>query len=92
MQMIPFTGVYEIKQFVRGNSKTNRGYSEQTVRQNLKINIMQWYEQKPVLLASTRLGTIDECKRWSQTDKKYMNVLRSNIVTTALVHGARNVL
>ncbi|KAF2895449.1 hypothetical protein ILUMI_10721 [Ignelater luminosus] len=45
--------------------KIPTGYSEQTVRQDSKINVVQWYDQKPVLLASTELGTdpTDECKR-----------------------------
>lgn len=62
--------------------KFPRGFTEQTVRNDNKINIVQWFDQKPILLASTALGEqpSDTCKRWSKKDKKYIQVSRPNIV------------
>ncbi|VEN57687.1 unnamed protein product [Callosobruchus maculatus] len=51
--------------------RLGRGATEQTVRSDGKINIIQWYDMKPVLLASTNLQEepVDECKRWSKQQK-----------------------
>lgn len=63
-------------------AKIGRGTSEQIVRQDGKIVVVQWYDLKAVLLASTSLGTqpTDECRRWSKKDSKYVQVQRPYIV------------
>ncbi|CAH1962189.1 unnamed protein product, partial [Acanthoscelides obtectus] len=63
-------------------AKIGRGSSEQIVRQDGEIVVVQWYDLKSVLLASTRLGIqpSDECKRWSKKDSKYIQVARPYIV------------
>lgn len=62
--------------------KFPRGFSEQTVRSDGKINVVQWYDQKPILIASTGLGVhpSDNCKRWSKKESKYLQVPRPNII------------
>ncbi|XP_050301504.1 piggyBac transposable element-derived protein 3-like [Anthonomus grandis grandis] len=64
-------------------AKIGRGSSEQIVRQDGEIVIVQWYDLKSVLLASTARGiqTSDECKRWSKKDSKYIQVKRPYVVT-----------
>ncbi|CAH2006701.1 unnamed protein product [Acanthoscelides obtectus] len=63
-------------------AKIGRGSSEQIVRQDGEIVVVQWYDLKSVLLASTRLGIqpSDECKRWSKKDPKYIQVATPYIV------------
>ncbi|XP_030767157.1 piggyBac transposable element-derived protein 3-like [Sitophilus oryzae] len=63
-------------------AKISRGSSEQIVRQYGKVLVVQWYDLKSVLLASTGLGMepTDECKRWSKKDSKYIQVSRPYIV------------
>ena len=53
-------------------SRLGRGSSEQDVRFNNKINVVQWYDMKSVLLTSTALQIVpnDTCKRWSKKDSK----------------------
>lgn len=62
--------------------KFPRGFTEQTVRTDGKINIVQWFDKKPILIASTGLGEQpkDTCKRWSKKDSKYLQVPRPNII------------
>ncbi|KAG5893880.1 hypothetical protein JTB14_005336 [Gonioctena quinquepunctata] len=47
-----------------------------------EVNFIQWFDQKPILLASTALGQhpTDNCKRWSKKDSKYRLVSRPCIV------------
>lgn len=63
-------------------AKIGRGSSEQIVRQDGEIVVVQWYDLKSVLLASTALGIqpSDECKRWSKKDSKYIQVKRPYVV------------
>ncbi|KAJ8939889.1 hypothetical protein NQ318_023229 [Aromia moschata] len=63
--------------------RLGRGATEQSVRSDGKINVIQWYDLKPVLLASTNLQEhpVGECKRWSKQDKKFIQVRRPDMVT-----------
>ncbi|CAH1964618.1 unnamed protein product [Acanthoscelides obtectus] len=63
-------------------AKIGRGSSEQIVRQDGEIVVVQWYDLKSVLLASTRLGIqpSDECKRWSKKDSKYIQVANTTLI------------
>lgn len=63
-------------------ARIGRGSSEQNVRSDKKINVVQWYDMKNVLLMSTALQIEpqDTCRRWSKKDTKYINVSRPNIV------------
>ena len=63
-------------------SRLGRGSSEQDVRSDNKINVVQWYDMKSVLLTSTALQIepSDTCKRWSKKDSKYIQISRPNIV------------
>ena len=63
-------------------ARLGRGSSEQDVRSDGKINIVQWYDMKSVLLASSSLQIepLDECRRWSKKDSKYVQVPRPYIV------------
>lgn len=62
--------------------KFPRGFTEQTVRNDGKINVVQWFDQKPIIIASTGLGEqpTDICKRWSKKESKYLQVPRPNII------------
>lgn len=62
--------------------RLGRGSSEQYVRGDGKINLVQWYDMKSVLLASTALQIEpqDECRRWAKKESKYVNVSRPHIV------------
>lgn len=63
-------------------ARLGRGSSEQDVRSDGKVNIVQWYDMKSVILASTSLQIEpqDECKRWSKKDSKFVQVSRPNVV------------
>ncbi|KAG5868431.1 hypothetical protein JTB14_029047 [Gonioctena quinquepunctata] len=45
---------------------------KKTVRNDGKVNVIQWFDEKPTLLASTALGQhpTDNYKRWSKKDSK----------------------
>ncbi|KAG5865693.1 hypothetical protein JTB14_023915 [Gonioctena quinquepunctata] len=62
--------------------RLTRGFTEQTVRNDGKVNVLQWFDQKPILLASTALGQhpTDNCERRSKKDSKYMLSPRPCIV------------
>lgn len=62
--------------------RLGRGATEQSVRSDGKINVIQWYDLKPVLLASTNLQEhpVNECRRWSKQDKSFILVKRPNMV------------
>ncbi|KAG5898291.1 hypothetical protein JTB14_008634 [Gonioctena quinquepunctata] len=56
--------------------------TQNKVRNDGKVDVIQWFDQKPILLASTALGQhpTDNCERWSKKDSKYMLVSRPCIV------------
>lgn len=48
--------------------KETRGTIDQRVRSDGQISILQWNDNKPVTLVSTKDGSTptDQCKRWSK--------------------------
>ncbi|XP_050302048.1 piggyBac transposable element-derived protein 3-like [Anthonomus grandis grandis] len=65
-------------------ARIGRGSSEQIVRQDGEIVVVQWYDLKSVLLASSALGIqpSDACKRWSI--RKTLNTVRLKDLTLLL--------
>lgn len=63
-------------------ARLGRGSSEQTVRSDGKVNVVQWYDMKSILLASTllQIEPQDTCKRWSKKDSKYLHIPRPDVV------------
>lgn len=45
---------------------------------------LKWFDNKPVILASTihDANPTDVCKRWSKKEKAYINVVRPNVIKT----------
>lgn len=62
--------------------KFPRGFTEQTVRNDGQINVVQWFDQKPIFIISSALGEhpVDSCKRWCKKDSKYLQVPRPHII------------
>lgn len=61
-----------------------RGYFCQVVREDGQMCIIKWFDNKPVILASTihDANPTDVCKRWSKKEKSYINVVRPNVIKT----------
>ncbi|XP_031356899.1 piggyBac transposable element-derived protein 2-like [Photinus pyralis] len=59
-----------------------RGSYEHFTEENKKVVAVKWFDNKGVTLLSTYVGLqpIEEVRRWSQTEKKYVHVPRPNIV------------
>ena len=62
--------------------KEGRGSINQIVREDKKICIIQWFDNKEVLTASSEFGSdpVDICRRWSKVDNAYINVQRPAII------------
>lgn len=59
-----------------------RGYVNQVVRDDGQISVVKWFDNKPVILASSIHGKdpVDKCRRWSKQQKIYVEVNRPSIV------------
>ena len=64
--------------------KKPRGSSEVKVREDGKLAITMWLDNKPVLMMSTCHydKNHDECERWSKKDKRYEKVRRPEVIKT----------
>lgn len=62
--------------------KERRGTIDQRVRSDGQIAIVQWNDNKPVTLASSKDGATptDQCRRWSKKDGQFIMVTRPNTV------------
>ncbi|XP_028407827.1 piggyBac transposable element-derived protein 3-like [Dendronephthya gigantea] len=56
--------------------KEGRGSINQLVREDKNICIIQWFDNKEVLTASSEFGSdpVDVCRRWSKADNAYIDV------------------
>ncbi|KAG5862161.1 hypothetical protein JTB14_033635 [Gonioctena quinquepunctata] len=63
-------------------ARLGRGSFEMSVRSDGKISVVQWFDMKNVLFASTGLQVEprDECKQWSERESKYIVIPKPNIV------------
>ncbi|XP_054896863.1 piggyBac transposable element-derived protein 4-like [Poeciliopsis prolifica] len=59
-----------------------RGSSASVVRGVGKLNVVKWFDIKPVLMLSAvhAKEPEDTCQRWSKKDKCYLIIRRPNIV------------
>lgn len=59
-----------------------RGTSASVVRGDGKLNVVKWFDNKPVLMLSAvhAKEPEDTCQRWSKKDKCYLTIRRPNIV------------
>ena len=62
--------------------RQGRGASDSVVRKDGKMNVVKWYDNKPVVMLSSAHGLMlqDKCRRWSKTEKKYIEVDRPAII------------
>jgi hypothetical protein len=62
--------------------KEGRGSFDYATEKDNKIIAVKWYDNKPVHLLSTYVGIepTGTVKRWSQTDRKHVNILSPDIV------------
>lgn len=72
--------------------KFQKGYCEQSVRNDSKVNLVQWYVKKTINLWSTELekNSTIFCNRWSKKDSKYIEVSRSDIVKSNNDYDGKN--
>lgn len=63
-------------------SKKPRGSSDMVIRSDKSIAVVKWFDNKPVLMASSAFGISPETivKRWSKKDKKYINIPCPSII------------
>ena len=62
--------------------KEGRGSINQIVYEDKKICIIQWFDNKEVLTASSEFGSdpVDICRRWSKVDNAYIDVQQPAII------------
>jgi len=62
--------------------KKERGSSDQLVRDDGKIVLVKWFDNKPVNLESSCMGVEPEgcCRRWSKSERKYIDIKQPAIV------------
>ena len=62
--------------------RRGRGAVEQSVQGDGQISFVKWYDNKPVILASSVVGELAmrQCLRWSKQRKGYINVSMPEIV------------
>lgn len=61
--------------------KDGRGSHDQYVLGN-RMAMVKWFDNRPIHVASTEVGStpLDECKRWSKPNKKYIYIQRPALV------------
>lgn len=58
--------------------KEGRGAVDQCVRSDGQISLIKWFDNKPVILMSSREGShpLDKCTRWCRVQKRFIEVNR----------------
>ncbi|XP_069683167.1 piggyBac transposable element-derived protein 3-like [Periplaneta americana] len=58
--------------------KEGRGSYDQVVRNDDKLALLKWFDNRAIFLASTEFGVepVEDCKRWSKKDKAYIQIPR----------------
>uniref|UniRef100_A0A1B6IDW9 PiggyBac transposable element-derived protein domain-containing protein n=1 Tax=Homalodisca liturata TaxID=320908 RepID=A0A1B6IDW9_9HEMI len=62
--------------------RAGRGSWDQVVRDDEQICVVKWYDNKPVIVASSNEGTFppDICHRWDKKNKVYVDVSRPSSI------------
>ena len=62
--------------------KEGRGAVKQVFREDNKVCIVQWFDNKEVLSVSNESGAFpcDTCRRWSKEDQAFINVPRPVLI------------
>ena len=62
--------------------KRGRGACDVVVRQDGKMAVVKWFDNKPIVMLSAihAKNPEDECRRWSKKEKKYVMVKRPEVV------------
>ncbi|XP_045456191.1 piggyBac transposable element-derived protein 3-like [Melitaea cinxia] len=66
----------------RSFKKEQRGSTEVKIREDGKLAVTMWLDNKPVLMMSSCFSNdkVDECERWSKKDKRYEKVRRREVI------------
>ena len=80
--MIPKEAIPILKS-TESMKKEGRGSINQIVCEEKKICIIQWFDNKEALTASSEFGSdpVDICRRWSKVDNAYIDVKRPALKT-----------
>ncbi|KAJ4434694.1 hypothetical protein ANN_23262 [Periplaneta americana] len=56
--------------------KEGRSSYDQVVRNDDKLALLKWFDNRAIFLASTEFGVepVEDCKRWSKKDKAYIQI------------------
>lgn len=62
--------------------RSGRGSWDQAVRDDGQVSVIKWYDNKPVIVASSHEGTCpaDICRRWDKKNKVYVDVSRPSSI------------
>lgn len=62
----------------REMSRKDRGSFDQIVREDDKIAIVKWFDNRPIYVASSKHGVspVEKCSRWSKKDKTRIDIPR----------------
>ena len=79
--MVPKEAQKELKN-AKEMKKEGRGALNQVVREDNKVCIVQWFDNKEILSVSNESGAFpcDTCKRWSKEDQAFINVPRPALI------------
>ena len=72
---VGFPTDYELK-------KQGRGTIKAKVRDDKNITLIKWMDNKAITMASSKhsVNPIHQCKRYSKSDKRYLNIPQPNVV------------
>lgn len=62
--------------------RKQRGSHDQQVRRDKHIAVVKWFDSRPIFIASSQTDAYPEgtCKRWSKSQKKYIEIKRPALV------------
>ena len=80
-KMVPKEAQKELEN-AKGMKKEGRGAVNQVVREDNKVCVVQWFDNKEVLSVSNESGAFPcyTCRRWSKEDPAFINVPRPVLI------------